>query len=162
MLFRSEITDPLVSPGGLLGPLPSWEAPKFSNAEPVYVGGKSIYRVSDGVFGDRTKAQANGGYWTDQPAPASEGAWRSKYAVLDEWPNRGTTEGVHVPDSGWAWGGKAAPQSIEGRSYKFEALGSTYRYGWIQPGGGYQIWMPNSYNTIAPSAVTLRPTPWQK
>lgn len=157
-----EVTNPLVDPGGLLPPLSKWDAPNFISAEPVYIGNKPLYRVSDGVFDSRTQANVNGAYWADRPAPASEGQWRSAYGVLNEWPNRGSTEGVWVPDGGWGWGGKAAPQASLQSAKEINVFGSTYRYGWIQPGGGYQLVVPNSYTAIPRSNVQLGPTPWRK
>jgi hypothetical protein len=157
------VTDPLVDPGRLLPVLPKGEAPNFASAEPVFIGGRPLYRVSDGVFGvAKGQSNANGGYWADRPAPNTEAAWRSNQAVLDEWPNRGSTEGVWTPQGGWAWGGAAAPQGITGSYREFNAFGSTYRYGWIQRGGGYQVWVPDSFNTIKASDIGLRPTPWWK
>lgn len=159
---RVETPNPLENPGELLPPLSEWDTPNFTSAEPVFVGGKPLYRVSDGVFGDRTKAQANGAYWATEAAPATEGMWRSKYAVLNEWPNRGGVEGTWVPETGWAWGGKAAPQAITGQFKEFTILGLTFRAGWGQPGGGYQVMVPNSYSVIPPSAIQFKPTPWNK
>lgn len=157
-----EVNNPLVDPGGLLPPLSKWDAPNFTNAEAVYLSGKPLYRVSDGVFDSRVQANANGSYWANRPAPATEAQWRSMYAVLNEWPNRGSTEGVWIPDGSWGWGGKAAPQAVKGRFDSFQFGRSTYRYGWIQPGGGYQVVVPNSYTTIPPSNIRLGPTPWRK
>lgn len=148
-----EITNPLVDPGGLLPPLPKWEAPNFISAEPVYLGRRTLNRVFDNV-----KAYDNGAYWGEKTY-SSEGAWRSGVAVPEgqNW-NKGTLQGEWQPHGGWGWRGRAAPQSVPG--YSTQKWGFTA--GWIQRGGDYQISVPNSRNTIPAGAVTSEPAPWKK
>lgn len=47
-------------------------------------------------------------------------------------------------------------------SDKFTLFGTTYRYGWIQPGGGYQLFLPDAYNVVPPSSVLRGTPPWKK
>ncbi|MFZ6643269.1 hypothetical protein ACO0LL_26345 [Undibacterium sp. TC4M20W] len=152
-----ETTDPMVSPGRLLESLPSNQTPNFTSAEPVYVGGKTLYRVSDNV-----RTSPVGAYWATEPPPTSLGKWRNKYAILNEWGNDGTVEGSWTPKGGWAWGGEAAPQAITGHHTERAILGSKFRYGWLQPGGGYQIYVPDSRKVIPFSEISTKPTPWSK
>lgn len=151
-----EVTNPLVDPGGLLPPLPGAEAKNFTSVGPVFVGGKPLYRVFDNI-----DAYPNGRWWADQPIPATESAWRSGYAVTKEY-NQGTYQATTTPEGQWAWGGKAAPQAIEGFSDKFNLFGSTYRYGWIQPGGKQQIFIHNARDTIPSSSISTGSTLWNK
>lgn len=137
--------------------LPGKEASNFISASPMHIGDKSMYRVFGGTAGDR------GSYWTDSPIPSTEGAWRSKYAVTREWGNTGEkTAEWSTPASQWAWGGKASPQAVKGYSDKLESFGAKFRYGWIQKGGDYQAYVPNSYKVISQSAVDIGVTPWKK
>jgi hypothetical protein len=106
-----EITNPMVDPGGLLTALPKHEAPNFTSAEPLYIGGRTLNRVFDNV-----KAYEDGGYWGEK-AYSTEGAWRSGVAVPEGQPwNQGTRQGQWQPDGGWGWGGKAAPQAVPNHS----------------------------------------------
>ncbi|BBB61913.1 hypothetical protein UNDKW_3640 [Undibacterium sp. KW1] len=83
-------------------------------------------------------------------------------AILNEWGNDATVEGNWTPKGGWAWGGEAAPQAITGHHTERAILGSKFRYGWLQPGGGYQIYVPDSRKAIPFSEISTKPTPWSK
>jgi hypothetical protein len=144
-----EITDPLVSPGRLLDILPAREAPNFKSAEPAYLGGLKLNRVFDNV-----NAYEAGGYWSLRNYQ-SEATWRSGVAVPENW-NKGTFLNEWQPDSGWGWGGRAAPQAVPG--YSTEKLG--FQIGWIQKGGDYQIWAPKILRNDIPTHSTPSAAPW--
>lgn len=141
----------MVSPGGLLPPLPGGQAGNFGSARPVFLGGKTLSRVYDNI-----KAFGNGSYWSER-AYTSEGSWRSDMAVPKgaNW-NEGTLAGEWQPGGSWGWGGPAAPQAIPG----YSATKWGFTAGWIQRGGGYQIWVPDARNAIPVGAVKTQPTPW--
>jgi hypothetical protein len=149
-----EVTDPLVSPGSLLQSLSADQAPNFINPRPVFVADKPLYRVYDNV-----DAYQNGRWWAEKPIPSAEGNWRSGYAVTKEY-NAGTMQASYTPNGLWAWGGKAAPQGITGNFFDFNLMGSTYRTGWIQPGGQFQLFIGNARSLI-PSSSGIGPTPWK-
>jgi hypothetical protein len=151
-----EVINPLVDPAGLLPPLPRADAKNFTNVGPVFIGGKPLYRVFDNI-----DAYPNGRWWANQPIPVTESGWRSGYAVTREY-NQGTYQATTTPEGQWAWGGKAAPQAIEGFSNKLDLARSTYRYGWIQPGGKQQIFIHNARDSIPLSLIFTRSTPWNK
>jgi hypothetical protein len=150
---KADITNPMVDPGNLLRALPGDHAQNFITAQPVYLGGRSLYRVFDNV-----NAHVNGGYWGEK-VYSRESSWRSGVAVPEgqSW-NNGTMQGEWQPNGGWGWGGKAAPQAVP--KYSTEKWGFTA--GWIQRGGDYQIWIPDSRNAIPSGVVTSRSTPWSK
>lgn len=151
-----EVSAP-ASAAGSLPPLPANQAPSFTSAVPADVSGMVLNRVFGG------NAPINGGYWTDRPIPTTEGGWRSDYAAPRWFGNTGEQVGAWTaPEGQMAWGGKAAPQDIKGFSDKFTVFGTTYRYGWIQPGGGYQFFLPDAYNVIPSSSVVSGATPWKK
>jgi hypothetical protein len=149
------VTDPLVSPGNLLQPLPADQAPNFINPQPVFIADKPLYRVYDNV-----DAYPNGRWWADKPPPSSEGGWRSGYAVTEDY-NAGTMQAAYTPKGLWAWGGEAAPQGITGNFHDFSLIGSTYRIGWIQPGGQFQLFIGNARSLI-PSSSGIGHTPWNR
>lgn len=66
--------------------------------------------------------------------------------------------GQWTPSGGWGWGDKAAPHPVPG--YSVEKWG--FDAGWIQRGGDYQIWVPNSLNVIPAGGVTIQPALWIK
>ncbi len=137
----------------LLAPLPGEHARNFTSATPVNLTGRNLNRIFDNI-----SAYDNGAYWTEKTY-STESAWRSGVAVPKgrEW-NSGTFEGHWQPERGWGWGGKAAPQAVPNHSV--EKWGFTA--GWIQRGGDYQVWIPDSRKTIPAGAVTSGPTPWRK
>ncbi|MBO9649105.1 MAG: type IV secretion system protein [Variovorax sp.] len=150
-------------PSGMAAPLPAKEVGNFTSAEPVYLGGRTLNRVFDSVDFDRAVggAKPNGGYWTEK-AYADETNWRAGVAVPAKQPwNNGTLQGEWRPADGWGWGGKAAPQVL-GSDYSTKKYG--FSIGWLQRGGDYQIFVPNSYSpaVIPPSAIKVSPTPWSK
>lgn len=81
--------------------------------------------------------------------------------MTEEW-NAGISQAAYAPSGQWAWGGKAAPQGVTGSYREFNVMGSTYRYGWIQPGGKYQIFIGDSRTSIPSSGLKTGPTPWNQ
>jgi hypothetical protein len=149
--YRVGAETEMTAPG--VDPLPAGHAPNFTKAAPVDLGGKTLSRVFDNV-----KAYENGGYWGEE-IYTNETSWRSGMAVPERanW-NNGTLQGTWNPTSGRGWGGPAAPQGVPG----FSTSKFGFKFGWIQLGGDYQIYVPNSRNVITPGSVVTRPAPWRQ
>jgi hypothetical protein len=111
-----------------------------ADAQPVNLPeGTKLYRVIASDNG------AGGSYWSTDPPPATEGAWRASSAVTDEFNGDGGYVQTTVPRGGAnVWSGPTAPQpaGIPGNSL---------------PGGGNQIWVPRG--TFIPDGPP-QATPW--
>ena len=153
-VYRDRPQTDITDPSGVVSRLPGHHASNFLSAEPVDLSGKTLSRVFD-----TRDAKVNGGYWSERAGYSDEASWRSGAAVPAKsgW-NEGTLQGEWQPPSAYGWMGKAAPQPIPGYAYKRWG----FTGGWVQLGGDFQTWVPNSYNIIPPSAVVVRPTPWTK
>jgi hypothetical protein len=137
--------------------LPGSQAANFNGVpRPVPIGDAPLYRIFDTVDPSVRGAQPNGAYWSRSPYQ-NESAWRSGAAVQEDW-NSGIYQGEWTPEPQYAWGGRAAPQAIEGSS----ASRWGFKFGWINKGGDYQLYIPNSRSVIQPSVVIARPAPWRK
>ena len=161
-MYRNRPQTDVPDPYGMVPTLPGKEAANFNWAEPVRLSGSPLNRVFDTLDPNtRGGAKYNGGYWTEQ-SYTNETSWRSGVAVPENQPwNRGTRKAEWTPTDEWGWRGPAAPQGLgEGYSYSNKAFGFTS--GWIQRGGDYQIWVPNSYSpgVIPPGSIRISPTPW--
>jgi hypothetical protein len=94
--------------------------------------------------------RAKGPYWSLEPPPGTEAAWRSGSAVQYGWNNDGAyvTHTIAEGETLRVWKGPAASQQA---SDKFFHL----------PGGQEQVWIPKEQlNLLKPS--TPQPTPWNK
>lgn len=164
--YRQKAEVDMVDAFGRAAPLPGKQVGNFISAEPVYLGGRTLNRVFDTVDLDRAVggAKPNGAYWTEK-AYGDETSWRTGVAVPQraDW-NKGTLQGEWQPVDTWGWGGKAAPQGLQEGVYSFKSKKLGFTAGWIQRGGDYQIYVPNSYSlgVIPPAAVKVSPTPWSK
>lgn len=103
--------------------------------------GQKIYRVID------ADCNPNGSYWSLDPPPQNEAAWRSGRAVKNDWNSDGMyVEKVVGPEGMKVWSGPArAQQSSDG----VNALA----------GGQTQIWTPPN---SAGSPSGPMPTPWNQ
>jgi hypothetical protein len=111
-----------------------------SEPRPVeYPPGTKLYRVID------SDKSASGSFWSTEPPPSTEGAWRGSAAVKDPWNGDGGYVQHQVgPEGLKAWAGSAAPQEAA-------TTGS------VLPGGAQQAWVPpNSITPVNPP----QPTPW--
>jgi hypothetical protein len=137
--------------------LPGSQAANFNSAHPISIGDAPLYRVFDNLdMQTRDGAKPNGGYWSQAPY-SNEGAWRSGAAVQEGW-NAGTYLGIWTPTRQPAWGGTAAPQALEG----FSAKKWGFEFGWINKGGDYQVYVPNSRSVIHAPDVAVQPSLWKK
>ena len=137
--------------------LPGGQAANFKGTpSPVSIGDSPLFRVFDTLDPNIRGAQPNGGYWSRAPYK-TEVDWRSGAAVQNDW-NAGTYQGTWHPESQFAWGGRSAPQAIEG----FSIAKWGFKIGWINKGGDYQIFVPNSRSVIQPSTVITQPAPWRR
>jgi hypothetical protein len=111
-----------------------------SEPKPVeYAPGTKLYRVID------SDESAAGSFWSTEPPPRTEGAWRAGSAVKDSWNgDGGYVEHTVGPEGLKAWAGPAAPQEAAVPEM-------------VLPGGGQQAWVPP--NTINP-VNSPNPSPW--
>ena len=111
-----------------------------ADPQPVHLPeGTTLYRVISADKG------AGGSYWSTDPVPSTEGAWRASSAVTDEFNGDGGYVQTTVPPGGAnGWSGPTAPQPA---AYPNMSL----------PGGGNQIWVPRE--TFIPDGPP-QPTPW--
>ena len=111
-----------------------------ADAQPIHLPeGTKLYRVID------SDASADGAYWSLDPPPSSEGAWRGGSAVQDDWNGDGGSVETTVPEGGInVWSGPTAPQPAAAAG-KVLAAGDT------------QIWAPKG--TFVPDGPP-QPTPW--
>ena len=111
-----------------------------SEPKPVeYAPGTKLYRVID------SDESAAGSFWSTEPPPRTEGAWRAGSAVKDSWNgDGGYVEHTVGPEGLKAWAGPAAPQEAAVPEM-------------VLPGGGQQAWVPP--NTINP-VNSPKPSPW--
>jgi len=161
--YRQRVSVDVVDPNGMAATLPGGHGANFISAEPIHLGGRTLNRVFDTIDPTANGAKANGGYWSEK-VYTDEPTWRMGVAVPKsaDW-NRGTLQAEWQPTGGWGWGGRAAPQVL-GQPYSFTNQKLGFGIGWIQRGGDYQVFVPNSYKptVIPPSAITVSPTPWSK
>ncbi|MEG3185248.1 LysM peptidoglycan-binding domain-containing protein, partial [Lysobacter erysipheiresistens] len=156
-LMRVRTANDLPSTVTGLADLPGREVVNFKGTpQPTEIGDASLYRVFDTLDPQTRGAQPNGGYWSLSPY-GSEAAWRSGAAVQGNW-NAGLYQGTWMPTRQSAWGGFAAPQAIDG----FSTTRWGFKFGWINRGGDYQLYVPNSRATIQPAQVIVQSAPWWK
>ena len=142
---RLNISAPLKHPAGSSFDLTESTARTFLSANPATLQpGTKLYRIVD----NSPESDVNGGYWSTE-MPSSRTAWREEYAVEHNW-----NDGTHyveytVPSGGLnAWVGPASSQM------------SPSTPGYILPGGGIQVFVPNSRQLIDPSLLIKKPTGW--
>jgi uncharacterized Zn-binding protein involved in type VI secretion len=124
----------LTAPG--FPPLPAEDAGNFMDAKPVVLPkGTKLYRIID------DGSNPAGSYWALEK-PASESAWRSRYAVKEKWNKDGKFVEYTVEDDAGirSWVGPASSQQA--------APGA------IHPGGGAQVWVPKGTTSPGPAQST--------
>jgi hypothetical protein len=172
MSTSASSSTPALEPGAIAGPLPAtalpaqnvsgpapWGdldasvAPNFVSASPILISAGTVLRR---VFGypdsaDPWPSWETGSWWTRQPLPATEAAWRAGYAVEAQWNGGQCVVAWTIPADLHGWAGPAAPQAGE------YADGSPAPSCYLA-GGAEQIYIAAAQQPIG--TFTPGSTPW--